>query len=183
MYSLFDSLIDNLTNSWKTPHAPRSKRAYRCQCDRPVFFRNSQCLACEAPLGYEPTPGEVRTLHPGVARDTWRLTGDGTTKRNYRRCANFESAAGCNWLVPEDDSMTHCVACRLNRTIPDLGDSDNRRYWRAMEVAKRRLVSQLLALGLPVEPKTQNPEKGLAFDMMPSARRSERNCMSPIEHL
>ncbi len=174
MHSLFDSLLDNLTNIWKTPHAPRSKRAYRCQCERPVFFRNSQCLACEAPLGYEPTLGEVRTLHPGAARDTWCLAGDSTTKRNYRRCANFGSAAGCNWLVPEDDSAPYCVACRLNRTIPDLGDSDNRRYWRAIEVAKRRLVSQLLALGLPVEPKTQNPEQGLAFDILRSPSEGPR---------
>jgi len=29
-------------------------RAYRCQCGRAVFFRNSVCLACKTPLGYEP---------------------------------------------------------------------------------------------------------------------------------
>jgi hypothetical protein len=60
------------------------------------------------------------------------------------------------------------VACRLNRTLPDLNDSDNQRYWRAIEAAKRRLVSQLLALELPVESKRENPEHGLAFDLLRS---------------
>jgi mono/diheme cytochrome c family protein len=32
--------------------APTVTRAYQCQCGRPVFLRNSQCLACHTPLGY-----------------------------------------------------------------------------------------------------------------------------------
>jgi hypothetical protein len=166
--SLFDSLFDELKSIWKKPHAPRSKRAFRCQCGRPVFFRNSRCLGCEAPLGYEPILGELRTLQAGGEPDTWRLTGDNPPQGAYRRCANFDSAAGCNWLVSVDDAATLCLACRLNRTLPDLNDSDNQRYWRAIEAAKRRLVSQLLALELPVESKRENPEHGLAFDLLRS---------------
>ena len=41
----------------------------------------------------------------------------------------------------------------MNRTIPKLDDADNARWWRAIENAKRRLVSQLLGLGLPVVSK------------------------------
>jgi hypothetical protein len=63
--SLFDSLYEELKNFWKKPHAPRSKRAFRCDCERPVFFLISQCLGCGAPLGYEPMLGELRTLQPG----------------------------------------------------------------------------------------------------------------------
>jgi hypothetical protein len=165
---LFDSLLDELTKFWKKPHEARSKRAFRCDCGRPVFFRNSQCLGCEAPLGYEPMLGELRALQPGGEPDIWRLTGDSPAQAEYRRCANFDSAAGCNWLVPVDEPSTLCVACRLNRTLPDLNDSDNQRYWRSIEGAKRRLVSQLLALELPVESKTENPEQGLAFDLLRS---------------
>jgi hypothetical protein len=166
--SLFDSLFEELKSFWKKPHAPRSKRAFRCDCGRPVFFRNSQCLGCGAPLGYEPMLGELRTLQPGEEPETWRLTGESTTQGDYRRCTNFGSPAGCNWLVTVEEASPFCIACRLNRTLPDLTDSDNQRYWRSIEAAKRRLVSQLLALDLPVETKTENPEQGLAFDILRS---------------
>jgi hypothetical protein len=67
-----------------------------------------------------------------------------------------------------DENGDHCIACRLNRTIPDLSDPDNQRYWRAIENAKRRLVSQLLALGLPVESRLDNRTQGLVFDFLRS---------------
>ena len=169
MNSLLDSLFDQLTSFWKTSHAPRTRRAFRCDCGRPVFFRNSQCLGCDAPLGYQPRLGELRTLQAGKEPDTWRLSGDSSTQCDYRRCSNFDTPAGCNWLVPMHDSSKLCIACRLNHTIPDLDDSDNQRYWKSIEAAKRRLVSQLLALGLPVESKTEKPEQGLAFDILRSS--------------
>jgi hypothetical protein len=112
--------------------------------------------------------GALRTLQPGEKPETWRLTDDSTTHSDYRHCANFDSPAGCNWLVTVDEASPFCIACRLNRTLPDLDDSDNQQYWRSIEAAKRRLVSQLLALDLPVESKTENPEQGLAFDILRS---------------
>ena len=166
MTGLFDTVLEELRNFWKTPHTPRTKRVFRCDCGRPVFFRNSQCLGCDAPLGYEPMRAELRTLQHGQTADTWCLAGDSSTQQDYRRCVNFESPAGCNWLVPADESSAFCVACRLNRRLPDLDDADNQRYWRLIEAAKRRLVAQLLALGLPVESRNDNPERGLAFDIL-----------------
>jgi hypothetical protein len=95
------------------------------------------------------------------------LAGDDTLATIYQRCANLESAAGCNWLVPAGDRTALCVSCRLNRTIPDLDDEDNRRYWRSIENAKRRLVAQLLAMGLPVRSKvTEDAERGVMFDFL-----------------
>ncbi len=59
------------------------------------------------------------------------------------------------------------MSCRLNREIPDLEDTDNRRYWGAIETAKRRMVSQLLKIGLPVKSKVcEDPENGVAFDLL-----------------
>lgn len=165
--NLFDSVFDALSRRWKVRHEPRTKRAYRCECGAPVFFRNSQCLTCEAPLGYVPLLGDLRTLHPGSAPGQWRPVGD-DVDRAYRRCANFDSPAGCNWLVPAEDPDELCLACRLSRKIPDLDDEDNRRYWRVIEAGKRRLISQLLGLGLPVVPKGQDPDHGLAFDLLRS---------------
>jgi len=145
----------------------RPGRAYRCRCGRTAFFRHSKCSACGAPLGYDPLLGESRALVPGRLADTWRLSGSPRSTRLYRRCINFRSPARCNWLVPVEETATACISCRLNRTLPDLEDADNRRYLWAIEKAKRRLVSQLLALGLPVKSKvSEDPERGVAFDLL-----------------
>jgi hypothetical protein len=165
--SLFESISRRLSEIWRSRNVPRPGHSYRCQCGRPVFFVNSQCLGCGSALGYEPLLGEIRALVPGNEAGTWRLVGDRGNGPTYRRCVNFESPAGCNWLVATDDPMQQCVSCRLNRTIPDLSDADNQRYWRAIENAKRRLVAQLLGLELPVKSKvSEDPEHGVAFDLL-----------------
>ena len=147
-------------------------RFYTCRCDRQVFFRNSLCLGCGAALGYEPRSLRVASLEAGAEPGTWRMPGDDST---YRRCGNFHSAAGCNWLVETSDPDPFCIACRLNRTIPDQSDEENRRYWRAIETSKRRLVSQLLALGLPVTSKVhEDPQRGLMFDFLRSPPNGPR---------
>jgi hypothetical protein len=38
--------------------------------------------------------------------------------------------------------------------------------WRKVETAKRRLVAQLISLGLQVIPKTVDEDTGLAFDFI-----------------
>jgi hypothetical protein len=164
-----ESRLKQLSAAWWSPDHPRRGRAYSCQCGRTAFFRRSTCSACDAPLGYDPLLGESRTLVPGTSADTWRLSGSAEASRDYRRCVRFESPARCNWLVPAEDPSPTCISCRLNRTIPDMEDADNRRYLWAIEKAKRRLVSQLLAVGLPVKSKVdEDPEHGVAFDLLRS---------------
>ena len=140
-------------------------RRYRCACGRPVFFRNSACLACGRALGYDCERGLVLALEPEPAPGLWREASGAAL---YRRCANFDTAAGCNWLVPAaDGGPARCVACRLNRTIPDLGRDDNALLWQRIELAKRRVVSQLVLLGLPVRSRLgEDPQRGLAFDLL-----------------
>ena len=67
-----------------------------------------------------------------------------------------------------DNDTGQCLSCRLNRKTPDPNDADNASYWRAVEIAKRRLISQLLGLELPVVPKSVDPQNGLAFDLLRS---------------
>jgi hypothetical protein len=130
-------------------------RSYHCAvCAHSVFFRNSRCLTCGSELGYDCRLGRIVTLV-------------GATAALYRRCANFRTAAACNWLVEAGDTAPRCVACRLNRTIPDLSRDDNALLWQRIEVAKRRLVSQLVLLGLPVATRLgEDPQRGLAFDLL-----------------
>lgn len=51
---------------------PSPRRAFECQCGRPIFFRNDVCLHCATPLGYDPLRVLLRPLQPGDAEDTWR---------------------------------------------------------------------------------------------------------------
>ncbi|HXD05595.1 MAG TPA: putative zinc-binding metallopeptidase, partial [Burkholderiaceae bacterium] len=154
-----------------SPEVVQARRRYRCVCGQAVFFRNSQCLNCGRALGYENGRLELVPLEPARASDPTllRVAGD-VDEALYVRCANFETPAGCNWILPlheRDAGQTLCRACRLNRTIPDLSVREHAQGWRLIEIAKRRLVSQLLALRLPVASKlVEDPQRGLAFDIL-----------------
>ncbi|POZ99398.1 hypothetical protein C4E44_35210, partial [Pseudomonas sp. MWU12-2312b] len=89
-----------------------------CRCDQSVFFRNSQCLACSAALGYEPQGSVLSSLQPGPYPGSWQLDTDPDAGL-FRRCANLDTAAACNWVIPYAHGSALCTACALNRTIPD----------------------------------------------------------------
>jgi hypothetical protein len=165
--NLLEALTNRLTAQRKFHQtAERLSRSYQCQCGTAIFFRNTQCLNCKSPLGYLPDTLSLVALSRGLDPDT--ISPDGSD-RSYKYCANRQTPALCNWLVEGSDPNALCIACRLNHTIPDLNDADNARYWGAIEAAKRRLVSQLLALGLPVKSKVgEDPERGLMFDFLRS---------------
>jgi hypothetical protein len=154
-----------------TPMAPKS---YQCRCGRPVFFRNSRCLNCGSPLGYEPNLGRLYSLEPSAQADLWHLTDAGEPHNElYKRCANLTSASGCNWILSAGDVganvQTLCQCCRLDRTIPDLSLASNAEAYHRISNAKRRLVSFLIALDLPVASRiAEDPERGLAFDFLRS---------------
>lgn len=212
------------------PHLPSlAGRAYRCQCGCPVFFRNSVCLACGTPLGYESSLARLiplmphPDLAPGAPHNSWVIWHDAAAGRQplqsspgadpnalpsfmpqlsqaYARCANLQTPAQCNWLIPitapapvnnaanaANDAPAGgnplamdapaplrllCQACRLNRVIPDLNDAmhpDNGELWGRIELAKRRLVSALMALGLPVASRlSEDTARGMMFDFLRS---------------
>lgn len=100
---------------------------------------------------------------------TWRVAGAPQGTDVYRRCANFDLAPQCNWLIIAADGEHHlwCRCCRLNRTIPDQSIEANAPLWHKVELAKRRLVSSLIALGLPVASRMdEDTERGMAFDLL-----------------
>jgi hypothetical protein len=158
---------------------PVTPRAFNCRCGRPVFFRNSICLACQTPLGYDPELRRLIPLQPAPAPQVglWQAcgtTGDnGGDARRYQRCANLNNAAACNWLVavapdtPAGGPAPLCRCCSLTRTLPDLTLDNGALWWNRIELAKRQLVSSLIALGLPVSSKfREDPEHGLVFDLL-----------------
>ncbi|AMO24520.1 putative zinc-binding metallopeptidase [Ramlibacter solisilvae] len=166
MQDLLQSLGDQVEADWKKRVA-RHSRTYRCgRCENQVFFRNSQCLSCRSDLGFLPDEGRIAALQPGPESGTWLAAGRDEV---LKFCGNRTAPAACNWMMLARNPQTLCMACRLTRTIPNLADPDNARYWAAIEIAKRRLVSQLIALNLPVRSKvSEDPERGLMFDFLRS---------------
>ena len=89
----------------------------------------------------------------------------------YKRCERLLSASACNWLIEPafDAQVTQCRSCRLDRTLPDLSMADNALWFTRIQTAKRRMVSQLIALGLPLRSKvSEDPVAGLGFDLLRS---------------
>ena len=160
-----------------------TQRSFSCRCGRPVFFRNSHCLGCKTPLGYEPLMGELLPLAavtrapqivPGPSAPAlWRCAGaQPDSAPRYWRCSNLDTAAACNWLMAENDTpagaVPLCRCCRLTRTLPDLSVPEHRLWWGRIELGKRRLVSSLIGLRLPVLSKTEDALRGWVFDLLNS---------------
>ncbi len=156
-------------------HKPPTPHAYTCVCGASVYFHNSKCLNCGRELGYDPDLAQVVALGMTDLPGQWTQAGPSTAGRLYYRCANFHTAAACNWLRPAnlvplggDDGL--CLACSLNRTVLDVSTPHNQMLWGRIEAAKRRLVSQLLALDLPVRTLQRSPWQdsytGMAFDLL-----------------
>lgn len=138
-------------------------KLYTCShCHNLIYFENNVCLHCGYFLGFDAVTLSLITLVPEKENDYYY---EHNKSEKFRYCKNAEYGT-CNWLIHTSQSSIYCVACQLNRTIPDLGKEENLRRWRNIEVAKHRLVYSLLRLALPVSEKKQDDEKGIAFDFL-----------------
>jgi hypothetical protein len=116
-------------------------RAFTCPvCRHLVTFDSTRCLNCRTSLGFD---WEPRTF----VNAAWSPT-----------CANRE-LIGCNGVALPGGL---CRSCALTRTRPADSDRAGLGYWSAAEAAKRRLIFELLELGLPVG-------GNLTFDLLSSS--------------
>lgn len=124
-------------------------RAFTCPaCRHLVAFDNTRCLHSQTELGFDWTVREMVELVPGGG------------------CAN-RGLIACNGVGdPETDGL--CRSCALTRTRPADDDAEGIALLAATEAAKRRLIFELLELGLPVV-GYRVQEGGLAFDLLSSA--------------
>ncbi len=121
-------------------------KLFECQnCGQPLYFENTRCQSCGLSLGYLPDRERVTALEERAGG--WHALAE--PEGPYRYCANVRHGV-CNWLVSTDSPEEFCVACRHNRTIPDLSQPQNLVNWRKIEIAKRRLFYTLLKLRLPI---------------------------------
>ncbi|MBY6539368.1 putative zinc-binding metallopeptidase [Rhodococcus sp. BP-349] len=139
-------------------------RVFFCRkCGQQLSFENSICLSCDSRLGFHLPSRSMQVLD-----DDLSVVVDGTT---WRRCANIKLAQ-CNWLVDATDGATLCLSCALTRTRPADTDQEAIAEFASAETAKRRVVLELDELHLPIIGRDENPEGGLAFDLLSSANRN-----------
>ncbi|WP_338181879.1 putative zinc-binding metallopeptidase [Jatrophihabitans sp.] len=132
-------------------------RDFLCpNCGQQLTFENSECLRCGTELGFDL---DTKAFVP---------VADGA---RYRRCRN-RFIAVCNWAVPVAGSAELCVSCSLTRTRPSDDDAIGLPEFADAEAAKRRLVMELSELGLPITGRDKDPERGLCFDLLSSAREA-----------
>ena len=139
-------------------------RDFLCpNCGQRLAFENSVCLSCGRPLGFSLDDMALLVIATG---DDQRQAGfvDGNA---YQLCANMHLAE-CNWLVERGPVHKLCTACALTRTRPNDADTKGLVAFAASERAKRRLLAELHELKLPIIGRDEDPDYGLAFDLLSS---------------
>ncbi|SEQ55409.1 hypothetical protein SAMN05421824_1962 [Hyunsoonleella jejuensis] len=136
-------------------------KIFNCpNCNVTVYFENSKCINCNYALGYN------------WYSDSFVIPQSFNSQSNnqLKFCKNFEHSV-CNWLIPQSSQDLFCKACMLNRKVPNVADVDNYKKWQKLEIAKHRLIYQLIKLKLPIASKLTS-DTGIAFDFL-SANNKE----------
>lgn len=140
-------------------------RDFRCpRCGQHLAFENSLCLGCGSALGFS-----LPDMAFLVITDDGGAAISGTVDAQDRQlCANLHLAE-CNWLVEVQPVRQLCASCRLTRTRPRDGDTAAIAAFAEAERAKRRLISELAELRLPIVDRQSDMQYGLAFDLLSNA--------------
>jgi hypothetical protein len=143
-------------------------RDFLCpNCGQHLAFENSVCLSCGSALGF--SLDEMALLVITSGQDSEH--GGAVDSGQYHLCANLH-VAECNWLVKVKSGVSAaaelCTSCSLTRAHPDDADTAALLAFAAAEKAKRRLMVELIDLKLPIVSRDEDPEYGLAFDLLSS---------------
>lgn len=136
-------------------------KTFQCgNCDHLLFFEDNECSNCGELTGYWNREHTMLTYDPKKSA----MIAD-ENQIEYKYCKNKVHGV-CNWVIEKSDLNDFCEACQLNRTIPNLSEKKNFESWRHLEVAKHRLIYQLVKIGLPLPSKITNEKEGLCFDFV-----------------
>lgn len=138
-----------------------------CQCGNPLYWANTQCMACGAAIGFDPISQRVASFTTDVATGHWHASIPEIAGSAFRPCSQRDSECNCNWMIDAALIGGNCVSCQLTLTIPQLDVTGNVKLWSKAETAKRRVLTQLLRLGLPITNMGSDPT-GLGFRFMAS---------------
>lgn len=149
------------------PPAPRPERVrdFGCpRCGQQLTFENSRCLSCGATLRFLLDTRAFLALDDDGPDVGSALVG----QRRVTSCGNLYPAR-CNWATSLGSTL--CASCALTRTRPADADTDGLSAFADAEAAKRRLVVELVELGLPIVDRISDPARGLCFDLLSSTDR------------
>ena len=109
----------------------------QCRCGQRVYFNNHDCVNCGRMLVFD--------------SNTLSMLSEDDPGSGLPVCANRATAVRCNWAPAAGNQRGFCRSCAMSKTIPTLNKPENFDRWRKLEAAKRRLIFDLLCLGLPVD--------------------------------
>jgi hypothetical protein len=136
------------------------------RCGQHLAFENSLCLSCNSPLGFSLQDMAMLVISSGEeAAQQGFVDAD-----NFELCANLHLAE-CNWLVEKSPNRKLCASCTLTRTRPNDTDTKAMAAFADAEKAKRRLIAELVDLKLPIVGRDQDPDFGMAFDLLSSEQQ------------
>ncbi|MET0757165.1 MAG: putative zinc-binding metallopeptidase [Mycobacterium sp.] len=139
-------------------------RDFTCpNCGQHLAFENSVCLSCGSALGFSLNEMALLVIASGEDSDH----GGAVDASRYQLCANLHLAE-CNWLVEVAPVPRQCPSCALTRTRPNDSDTKALAVFAEAERAKRRLIAELYELKLPIVGRDEDPQYGLAFDLLSS---------------
>lgn len=139
-------------------------RDFLCpSCGQHLAFENSLCLSCGSAVGFSLDDSAFLVITSGPEDGH----GGSVDANEYQLCANMH-VAECNWLVMVEPVRALCASCRLTRTRPRDDDAPAMSAFADAERAKRRLIVELKELGLPIVGRDEDPDYGLAFDLLSS---------------
>jgi hypothetical protein len=133
-------------------------------CGQHLSFENSVCLSCRSRLGFSLDDMAFLVIASGAESEH----GGAVDASEYQLCANLH-AAECNWLVKVAPVRRMCTSCALTRMRPNDTDKPAMAAFATAEKAKRRLIVELVDLKLPIVGREEDPNFGLAFDLLSSA--------------
>ena len=142
-------------------------KSFYCECGHHLFFDSTECVSCGRPVAFDPQSLDMQVLEP--AADNGRGL-----------CANGSEYHVCNWLQTNSERI-FCLACDLNRTIPNLAEPINQTRWAGLEAGKKRLIYSLLRLQLPIVSRHVD-ETGLCFDFLEDGRTNAQKFGDVFHH-
>ena len=143
-------------------------RDFLCpDCGQHLAFENSVSLSCGSALGFSLDDMALLVITSGQDSEH----GGTVDSSQYELCANLH-VAECNWLVKVNPGMGAvaelCTSCKLTRARPNDADTAALAAFAGAEKAKRRLIVELTDLKLPIVSRDDDPQFGLAFDLLSS---------------
>ena len=150
-----------------TPCDPDSPlKVFHCDhCGAPVFFENVQCVNCGNALAFLPDLGFIGSLQQQGA-GTWRSPLQQAAGRIYRLCSTTPTTMYVtgHW---RRTTRTRCAFRRLTTVIPDIDPAcAAQQLVQAGSLPNAVSSTACSSLGLPVRPKSDDPDHGLAFEIL-----------------